>query len=365
MTVRILHIIDRLDCYGPSRQLSLLVQGLSPSQFCNRICALDVSAALPEQLAAAPESICVLASRGLSDPTWPVRLWRLLLDFRPQIIHGWGRRANLVATLATIVQKKAVLILGQRCTLEQCGSGHALLQPAMFRRAQKIVVNSAAIWDQCVARGIAKEKMTLISNGIVPLQPPPVSRRQLLAELGLPPDSRLVCAGGRLHSHMGIKDAVWAADLLKVIRKDVHLLIAGDGPQRERLVAFRDQVRIQDKVHFLGCRTDLRWIVAHCDVFWAIGHRIGQPNAILEAMAASVPVVATDVPGNRELLQHDVTGYLIPPADRAALARFTNRLLDQPEVANRLRQAARDRALAEFSAAKMAARYAQLYQEVL
>lgn len=364
MTVRILHIIDRLDCYGPSRQLSLLMHGLPPSQFCNRIGALKVAADLPEELAAVPGKICVLASRGLLDPTWPVRLRRLLLHFRPQIIHGWGRRANLVAALAAVVQQKAALIVSQRCSLEQCGC-IALLQAAMFRRAKKIVVNSAAVWDQCVACGIAKEKTTLISNGVVPLQTPPVSRRQLLAELGLPPNARLVCAGGRLYSHMGIKDAIWAADLLKVVRKDVHLLIVGDGPQRDRLVAFRDQVRIQDKVHFLGCRNDLRWIVAHCDVFWAAGHRSGQPNAILEAMAASVPVVATDVPANKQLLQHDVTGYLIAPGDRAALARLTNRLLDQPEVAERLGRAARDRALAEFSAAKMVARYAQLYQEVL
>jgi len=220
VTVRILHIIDRLDCYGPSRQLSLLVQGLPPSQFCNRICAPEVSAALPEQLAAAPESICALASRGLIDPTWPVRLWRLLLDFRPQIIHGWGCRANLVAALATIVQKKAVLILGQRCTLEQCGSGHALLQPAMFRRAQKIVVNSAAIWDQCVAGGIAKEKMTLISNGIVPLQPPSVSRRQLLAELGLPPDALAGAPEVELTAALPERDAA-----LREVRKQVDALL--------------------------------------------------------------------------------------------------------------------------------------------
>ena len=365
MTLRILHIIDRLDCYGTSRQLSLLVQGLRPGQFCNRICALEVSSFLPEELAAARTRVCALASRGLMDPTWPTRLGRLLSEFRPQIIHGWGGRANVVATLAGFVWRRAVLVLSRRCMAEQSGTGSALLRRAMFRRARKIVVNSAAIWDECVAGSTRKEKLTLISNGVVPPGPPPLSRRQLLTELGLPLDCRLVCTAGRLDWYAGIKDAIWAADLLKVIRKDVHLLIAGDGPQRDRLVLFRDQVGIQDKVHFLGIRTDLRWIVAHCDVFWATGRRSGQPNAILEAMAAGVPVVATVVRGNAELLQHDVTGCLIAPGDRAALARFTNQLLDDPESARRLSEAARQHALADFNAAKMVSRYAQLYREVL
>ncbi len=365
MTVRILHVIDRVDCYGTSRQLSLLVQGLPRGQFSNRICALEVSPVLPEELSAAQVSFGAVASRGLTDPLWPARLWRLVREFRPQIIHGWGGRANVVAALATLAQRKAALVLSRRCVTSRSNIGGALRRRAILRKAHRIVVNSAAIWDECAAWGAPKEKLTLIPNGVAPPSTPALSRRQLLAELGLPRDCRLVCTAGRLDWYAGIKDAIWAADLLKVIREDVHLLVCGNGNQHDRLVQFRDQVRIQDKVHFLGLRTDLRWIVAHCDVFWATGCRGGQPNAILEAMAAAVPVVATQVPGHTELLQPNVTGFLISPGDRAALARFTNRLLDNVEMARRMGEAAQSYAVTEFSASKMVARYAHLYREGL
>ena len=131
---------------------------------------------------------------------------------------------------------------------------------------------------------------------------PGTTRRQLLAELGLPADSRLVGLVGRLWPQKRVKDAIWATDLLKVIRDDVHLLVIGDGPQRDRLRRYRDQCRIRDKVHFLGERGDVPRFLPHFDVLWSTSGYEGQSNVILEAMAAGVPVVATDIPGTRELV---------------------------------------------------------------
>ena len=118
---------------------------------------------------------------------------------------------------------------------------------------------------------------------------------------------------GRLEADRGGKDAIWAADLLKVIRDDAHLLIFGDGPHRDRLVLFRQQVEIADKVHFLGQRGDLQEFLPNLDQFWSTRRRPGMPQAVLEALAAGVPVVASDVPGTRELIEHEASGYLFAP----------------------------------------------------
>jgi len=170
---------------------------------------------------------------------------------------------------------------------------------------------------------------------------------------------------GRLWPQKRVKDAIWAADLLKVIRDDVHLLVIGDGPQRDRLMRFRDQVRISDKVHFLGQRGDVPRLMPHFDLLWSTSGYEGQSNAILEAMAAGVPVVASDIPGTRELVVPDETGYLIPVGDRAAFAKFSERLLSDAALAGRFSAAARSRVASDFSVEKMIERHIAFYREVL
>ena len=161
-----------------------------------------------------------------------------------------------------------------------------------------------------------------------------------------------------------MKDAIWAADLLKVIRSNVHLLVIGDGPQRDRLLHFRDQCRIGDKVHFLGVRGDVPRLLPHFDVLWSTSGYEGQSNVILEAMAAGVPVVATDIPGTRELVSSGTTGYLVPVGDRAGFAKYADRLLNDAALAARVSAAARHRAEREFSIERMIERHVELYREI-
>ena len=103
----------------------------------------------------------------------------------------------------------------------------------------------------------------------------------------------------------------------------------------------------------------------HFDVLWSTSGYEGQSNAILEAMAAGVPVVATDIPGTRELVLPDETGYLVPVGDRAGFARYTETLLNDSALAARISAAARRRAASEFSVEKMVGRYAALYWQLL
>jgi glycosyltransferase involved in cell wall biosynthesis len=216
------------------------------------------------------------------------------------------------------------------------------------------------------ARGLPAEKFTLIANGIGPFQPVPrAARDELLAELQLPADARLVGAIGRLWPQKRVKDLIWAMDLLKSARDDAHLLIIGDGPQRQRLVRYRDQNQIADRVHFLGERGDVPRIVEHLDCLWLASEYEGQSNAIMEAMAAGVSVVATDIAGNRDLVVPGETGFLVPVGDRAAFTRHTHHLLDDAGLARRLGDAGRRRMLEEFSVERMIERHASLYRQLL
>jgi glycosyltransferase involved in cell wall biosynthesis len=152
--------------------------------------------------------------------------------------------------------------------------------------------------------------------------------------------------------------------VLKEVRRDAHLLVAGEGPQRWRLERFRRQVQNEDHVHLLGERDDVPRLVSLCDIFASASQYEGQPNAMLEAMAAGRPVVASDIAGHRDLVVPDVTGHLVPLGDRAEFTRWINELLDDRELAEGLGAAGRARVEAEFSVSAMIARYAELYREL-
>ncbi len=320
---------------------------------------------LEADLRAAGVPLAIIGKRWKLDPRAFWQLKRHIADLRPDLVHTWMFAANTYGFAAARACGVTNVVIGQRCVDPWKSRLQLAIDGQLARRCRGVVVNSEGVRDFYVRHGAPADRVRLIANGVAIPQPPATTRRQLLAELGLPEDSRLIGLVGRLWPQKRVKDAIWAADLLKVIRGDVHLLVIGDGPQRDRLRRFRDQVCIRGKVHFLGQRGDVPQFMPHFDVLWSTSAYEGQSNAILEAMACGVPVVATDIPGTRELVVPGATGYLVPVGDRAAFAKFTERLLNDTSLAGRFSAAARNRVAREFSVEQMIERHAALYRELL
>jgi glycosyltransferase involved in cell wall biosynthesis len=362
--MRILEIIPTLDRAGAEKQLCLLAAGLPRPEFEVHVCALSRGGPLAADLAASGIPLVVIGKRWKLDPQ---AFWRLkghIAGLRPDLIHSWMFAANTYGFAAARACGVKNLIIGQRCVDPWKSRLQLAADRALARRSRAVVANSEGVREFYVRHGAPPERVRVIPNGVAIPQPPATTRRQLLAELGLPQQSRLIGLVGRLWPQKRVKDAIWAADLLKVIRSDVHLLVIGDGPQRDRLLHFRDQCRIGDKVHFLGVRGDVPRLLPHFDVLWSTSGYEGQSNVILEAMAAGVPVVATDIPGTRELVSSGTTGYLVPVGDRAGFAKYADRLLNDAALAARVSAAARDRAEREFSIERMIERHVELYREL-
>ncbi len=362
---RILQIIPTLDRAGAEKQMSLLARGLPRDEFDVQVCALTRGGPLSADLLGAGIPLTVIGKRWRIDPQAYWRLKRYVARLRPDLIHTWLFAANAYGHAAGRACGVKCHLAGQRCVDPWKGCIELAIDRYIGRHCSGVVVNSPGVRDFYVRHGLPAEKIRVIPNGVPPAGRTNTTRRQLLAELGLPGESRLIGAVGRLWPQKRIKDAIWAADLLKVIRDDVHLLIIGDGPHRDRLRKFRDQVVIRDKVHFLGRRADVLRMIPHFDVLWSTSGYEGQSNAIMEAMSAGVPVVATDIPGTRDLVVGESTGYLVPIGDRAAVARCTNKLLDDAELAARFGRAGRERMAKQFCVEKMIARYVELYRELL
>jgi glycosyltransferase involved in cell wall biosynthesis len=365
MTKRILEIIPTLDRAGAEKQLCLLAAGLPRDEFDVHVCALTRGGPLEADLRRAGVPLLVIGKRWKFDPRAFLRLKRHIADLRPDLVHGWMFAANTYGFAAARSCGVNNVLIGQRCIDPWKSRLQLALDRQLARRCRGVVVNSEGVRDFYVQHGAPADRVRVIPNAVAIPGPPSTTRGQLLAELELPENARLIGLVGRLWPQKRVKDAIWAADLLKVIRDDVHLLIIGDGPQRDRLRRFRDQVCIRGKVHLLGARGDVARLMPHFDVLWSTSAYEGQSNAILEAMAAGVPVVATDIPGTRELVVPGETGYLLPVGDRAAFCRFTERLLNDTALADRFSAAARSRAASQFSVEKMIERHVALYREVL
>jgi glycosyltransferase involved in cell wall biosynthesis len=364
--IRLLLVIPTLVRGGAEKQLSLLACGLPRDQFEVHVAVLTHTGPLEEQLRAANIPVTLIGKRWKIDPGAYWRLRRLMKDLQPDLVHTWLFAANAYGRQAAMSAGVKHIVAGERCVDPWKGALQLSIDRVLARYTERIVTNSSGVKEFYVSRGLPAEKFAIIPNGIGPFEPAAgTSRGDVLAQLKLPADARLIGAIGRLWPQKRVKDLIWAMDLLKSARDDAHLLIVGDGPQRWRLEQYRDQNQIADRVHFLGERGDVPRIVEQLDCLWLGSEYEGQSNAIMEAMSAGVCVIATDIAGNRDLVVPGETGYLVPLGDRAAFTRHTHALLDDRALARRLGQAGQSRMRAEFSIEQMIERHARLYRDLL
>jgi glycosyltransferase involved in cell wall biosynthesis len=205
----------------------------------------------------------------------------------------------------------------------------------------------------------------VIPNGVEIPTEPAADRDRALAEFQIPPGSRVIGFVGRLARQKRVHDIIWAMQLLQQLTDRVYLLLVGDGPERNDLIALARHMGCEHLVRFAGTRADASRLIGLCNVFWLASEFEGMSNSIMEAMAAGVPVVASDIPPNRELVVNGETGYLVGVGDSVGLAQFTDRILADASLAQRLGAAGRERMRTNFSIDRMVAAHAELYRDVL
>ncbi len=363
--VRIIQIIPTLDQAGAEKQMVALACRLPADQFDIAVCVLSRLGPLAEPLKQSGIEVTLIGKRSKLDP---VALWKLrhyLVERKPDLVHTWIFAANSYGRLAARLARVPHIIAGERC-VDRWKHWHELaIDRYLARFTDRIATNSQGVVDFYAERGIPREKFIVIPNGISLPDIATSTRAELLAELGLDHDVRLVGAVGRLWPQKRYIDMIVATDLLKSIRDDVHLVVFGEGPERTRLERLTHELRLTDRVHWMGHRSDVdRWL-PHLDCFWNTSGYEGQSNALMEAMAWGIPVVVSDIPGNRDLVVNGESGLVFAVGDRAHLAALTRHILDDRELARRLGQAARKRMQDEFSVEHMVARYSELYRSVM
>jgi glycosyltransferase involved in cell wall biosynthesis len=205
-------------------------------------------------------------------------------------------------------------------------------------------------------------RITMIANGVRYAK---ARHSTLRDELALAPADYLALAIGNLYPVKGHRYAVEALALLKERYPHLHLAIAGRGQTAEALRQQARELGVGDRLHLLGLRGDIPNLLAASDVFVLPSLSEGLPLALLEAMFAARPVVASDVGEIRSVLADGDAGILVPPGDARALATALDTLLERPARARELALRASRRASLKYDISSMVARYATIYNSLL
>jgi sugar transferase (PEP-CTERM/EpsH1 system associated) len=299
------------------------------------------------------------------------KLFRLFRELTPAIVHT-RNLAALEAVVPAFAARVPIRIHGEHGWDVSDPDGRSLKYRLVRRLYRPFVHRYVALSGQLErylveAVGVPTERIARICNGVdVQRFHPTTSARAPLA--GSPfndPRYRIIGTVGRLQA---IKDQT---NLLRGFAElvtrhpgqthDLRLILVGDGPMRGAIEAEVAARGLADKVWLAGERADVADVMRSFDVFVLPSRAEGISNTILEAMASGLPVVATDVGGNGELVEHGRTGLLVPASEPQALAEALVAFTSSPERMTEAGQAARQRAVEQFSIERMVEQYQQLY----
>ena len=340
MTIRLALVIPTMDQGGAEKQLCLLAENLPRDQFDVRVYLLTHDGPLSARLRQAGIDVVLIGKRFKVDPTALLRLRKEFKEFQPDIVHTWLFAANSFGRVAAKMASVPRIMASERCVDLWKTAAHFFIDRYLARFTQSITVNSAGIQDFYTANGIPASKFRVIHNGIMPNQIDPIDAVTARERLEIVGDRRLILAVGRLWPQKRYRDLIWSAELLATMRGDTTLVIIGDGPQSAELLRHRDALSTPLHVRFAGHRSDVAQLLPHADVFWIGSEYEGQSNSVIEAMQSGVPVVASNIPGNRDLVLPGETGFIVGLGDTADFARQTHKLLESPELARQMGEAA-------------------------
>ncbi|HIE52686.1 MAG TPA: glycosyltransferase [Armatimonadetes bacterium] len=364
-SVKILHTVLSLQVGGVEKLVVALVKKLDRARFRPAVCALQEGGPLEEELRAAGVEVFVLGKREGVDWRLLRRLARLLRQEGIGLLHTHNSAPLFYGPLAAWRARTPVVVHTQHSKLRPENEKLRRLTRWLSRRVSHFISDAGDVTQDLVAQlGVPPEKVSTIPNGVdLEAFAPLPDRAAVRAELGLPPDGPLVACVGRL---VPVKDHPTLLRAWREVRKAVptaHLLLIGAGPLQRELEGLARDLQVASSVHFLGQRNDVPQLLGLCEAAVLSSRSEGLSVALLEAMAARLPVVATRVGGNPEVVQAGETGLLVPPAEPAALAAALRELLQNPARAREMGAAGRARVEAQFSLERMVQAYQEVYEQ--
>jgi glycosyltransferase involved in cell wall biosynthesis len=382
MSLRILQIVEAI-LAGTGRYVSLLTTGLDTNQF-----HVEVACPLRRQQSFGEDGF-VAGIQQAGYKVWPITLRRdlhplydclalqqllsLLRSSKPDIVHTHSSKAGFLGRLAarrtgvpTIIHMPhGLYFLGQRNVVKR--NFYLLLERLAAQWCDIIIATSASERDQLVRWKIMPaSKIVVIENGIEPMPlPTPQTKQALRTHYQISNDSCVIATLGRVTAQKNPVMFIQAAAQVAKQYPQTSFVWIGGGELLEQMQVLARSLGIADRCRFLGHQDNGRELLGMADIFWLPSAYEGFSFALLEAMALGLPIIATDVVGNRDALIQGQSGLLIPPNDVEALVAATAKLLAQPTFAESLGRGARTRLLTHFTLQQTLQRTSQLYLDLV
>ena len=352
-------MIDSLQTGGSERQFAALAQSIDPSRFTVQTGCLQKKGPFLDLVPGIKEFSLGGSLYGPTAFKTIVRLSRHLRRFQCQIAYAFDFYTNFVLIPAARLARVPVILGSQRQLGDLLSPAKAWAQRRVLGYCDTVVCNSQAAAERLIQQGIAADRLAVIGNGL----PQSFFARSTPV---LPPSRSKVRVGmiARMNSRSKNHASFLRAAVL-VSRKfpDVEFVLAGDGPLRMELLDQAKDLGLH-QITFLGDSQDVPAVLASLDISVMPSASESLSNAILESMAAGIPVIASKVGGNGELLASD-RGILVTPGDDHGLAQAIERLIRNASLRTEYGARAREFALTQFSMEKIKQEHQELYRKLL
>jgi L-malate glycosyltransferase len=347
---------------GTERLVIEIVRALS-QRIESIVCCLDAPGAWADELVELGVPVVSLARQPGFHPALAVRLARVLKERDVDIVHCHHYSPYVYGLLASVLKPGVQLVFTEHGRLSDVPPSRKrrLVNPVLSRWPGKLCAVSADLKNHMIAEGFPARRIGVTYNGIDPGHRPTAFQRSAArAALGLPDRAFVVGTVGRLDSVKNLHVLLQTHAFLFSKYPQVVTVIVGDGPERAALEAHARSLGISDSIIFAGYRADVRLLMSAFDVYVNTSVYEGVSLTILEAMATALPVVATRVGGNPEVVIDQETGILVPAIARSVADAIGGLIYDERRR-RVMGDAGRFRVKRHFSIARMVEEYAEVY----
>jgi glycosyltransferase involved in cell wall biosynthesis len=370
--IKIVFVITSTGVGGAEKMLYHTSTSLDRTRYAPSICSLKEKGAIARNVEAAGIEVhCLSMTDGDQFGGWFAslvalfRLTRYVIKVRPTIVHSFLFRANILSRIAASLARVPLVISSVRVMGGERNYHHTVEKVTSFMVDHYITVSESVKAYLVQTASIPDNKITAIYNGVALNDHCGASHEDQHPPCGLKAHDRFLFTVGRLHQQKGYDCLIQAFAQVRKECPALQLLIVGEGEEENNLKNLAKSLDLTDQVIFAGLRLDSDTIFPFAELFILPSLWEGMPNAVLEAMAAGKPVVATKVGGVPELVLHGETGLLVPPGDPDALAQAILDLCTDPVKAHAMGAAGRLRVQEHFRIASMIKKTDGLYQKLL
>lgn len=365
--MRVAYLIDNLDPGGTELNAARTAERLDRDRFDLRLYALRADGPLRERFESADVPITEVRVSSLASPSAVRQTMRLAKNLRiwgAQVLHCHDQYSNVLGVAAAAAARIPVIASRRWWSFDR--RSHAMLNGLAYRMADRVLANAPAVGRLLEREGISAARVCIVPNFVddSSFEDQIGARERLTTELGISCDSQLVGIVANLRPVKDHGTLIRAVGAIAASHPRLHLVCAGAGETEPALRHLACEQGVENRVHFLGLRSDAYRLHRAFDVSVLCSQMEGFPNSIVEAMAAGTPVIATNVGGIPDAVRHGYTGFLVPPANPSVLAQQLVMLLSNATLRRDVAMRARAFARQHYSHSAVLSKLSTLYEQL-